>query len=64
MGESLATVQKFGVPLAQATTSSLEALKAFSLGSKAMGESGVSAALTYNQQAIELDPNFAMAYGW
>ena len=63
MGESLATVQKFDVPLAQATTSSLEALKAFSLGSKAMGESGVSSALTYNQQAIELDPNFAMAYG-
>jgi len=63
MGESLATVQKFDVPLAQATTSSLEALKAFSLGSKAMGESGVSAALTYNQQAIELDPNFALAYG-
>jgi serine/threonine protein kinase/tetratricopeptide (TPR) repeat protein len=63
MGESLATVQKFDVPLAQATTSSLEALKAFSLGSRAMGESGVSAALTYNQRAIELDPNFAMAYG-
>jgi tetratricopeptide (TPR) repeat protein/class 3 adenylate cyclase len=63
MGESLATVQKFDVPLAQATTSSLEALKAFSLGSKVMGESGVSAALTYNQRAIELDPNFAMAYG-
>jgi len=63
MGESLATVQKFDIPLAQATTSSLEALKAFSLGSKAMGESGVSAALTYNQRAIELDPNFAMAYG-
>ena len=63
VGESLATLQKFDVPLAQATTSSLEALKAFSLGSKAMGESGVSAALTYNQRAIELDPNFAMAYG-
>ena len=63
MGESLATMQKFDVPLAQATTSSLEALKAYSLGSKAMGENGVSAALTYYQRAIELDPNFAMAYG-
>jgi Flp pilus assembly protein TadD len=62
MGESLSTVQRFDIPLAQATTSSLEALKEFSLGSKAMGENSVSAALTHNQRAIELDPNFAMAY--
>jgi tetratricopeptide (TPR) repeat protein len=62
MGESLATVQKFDVPLAQATTPSLEALKAYSMGSKSMGENGASAALTYNQRAIELDPEFAMAY--
>jgi serine/threonine protein kinase/Tfp pilus assembly protein PilF len=62
LGESLATVQKFDVPLAQATTSSLEALKAYSLGVKAGGEKGSAAALPYFQHAIELDPNFAMAY--
>ena len=62
MGESLATVQKFDVPLAQATTSSLEALKAYSLGGKAANEKGTSAALPYHQRAIELDPNFAMGY--
>jgi tetratricopeptide (TPR) repeat protein/predicted Ser/Thr protein kinase len=63
LGESLATVQRFDVPLAQATTFSLEALRAYSLGKKAMGEKGAPAALPYNQRAIELDPNFAMAYG-
>jgi eukaryotic-like serine/threonine-protein kinase len=62
LGESLATVQKLDVPLAQTTTSSLEALKAYSLGRKAMGEKGASEALAYNQRAVELDPNFAMAY--
>jgi serine/threonine protein kinase/tetratricopeptide (TPR) repeat protein len=63
LGESLATVQKFDVPLEQATTSSLEALKAYSLGRKASNEKGSSAALPYHQRAIELDPNFAMGYG-
>ena len=62
LGESLATVQKFDVPLAQATTSSLEALKAFSLGHKVHSEKGPAAALAYDQRAIELDPNFAMGY--
>jgi serine/threonine protein kinase/tetratricopeptide (TPR) repeat protein len=62
LGESLATVQKFDVPLEQATTSSLEALKAYSLGEKADGEKGASVALPYFQRAIELDPNFALAY--
>ena len=62
LGESLATVQKFDVPLAQATTSSLDALKAYSLGRKASNEKGSSAALQYHQRAIELDPNFAMGY--
>ena len=62
LGESLATVQKFDVPLEQATTSSLEALKAYSLGRKAFNEKGAAAALPYNQRAIELDPNFAMGY--
>jgi eukaryotic-like serine/threonine-protein kinase len=62
LGESLTTVQKFDVPLARATTSSLEALKAYSLGEKAYREKGQAAALPYHQHAIQLDPNFAMGY--
>ena len=62
LGESLATVQKFDVPLEQATTSSLEALKAYSLGREATNEKGPAAALPYHERAIELDPNFAMGY--
>jgi eukaryotic-like serine/threonine-protein kinase len=62
LGESLATVQKFDVPLAEATTSSLEALKAFSLGNIAYHNKSTSVALPYHQRAIELDPNFAMGY--
>jgi len=62
LGESLATVQKFDVPLEQATTSSLEALKAFSLGDKTTNEKGAGAGLQYHQRAIELDPNFAWGY--
>jgi tetratricopeptide (TPR) repeat protein len=62
LGESLVTVQKFDVPLQQATTSSLEALKAHSLGYKVAGEKGDAAALPYDQRAIELDPNFAIGY--
>jgi len=62
LGESLATVQKYDVPLIQATTSSLEALKAYSLGVKTSDEKGPSAALPYDLSAIQLDPNFAMAY--
>jgi len=62
LGESLATVQKLDVPLDQATTSSLEALKAYSLGQKAGDEKGPAAELPYDQRAIELDPKFAMGY--
>jgi tetratricopeptide (TPR) repeat protein len=62
LGESLATVQKFDVPLAEATTSSLEALKAYSLSQKALNEKSSAAALPYAQRAIELDPNFALGY--
>jgi serine/threonine protein kinase/tetratricopeptide (TPR) repeat protein len=62
LGESLATLQKFDVPLEQATTSSLEALKAYSLGRKAYLVKGAAAALPYDQRAIELDPSFAMGY--
>jgi serine/threonine protein kinase/Tfp pilus assembly protein PilF len=62
LGESLATVQKLDVPLAEATTSSLEALKAHSLGVKAHNEKGSAAALPHHQRAIQLDPNFALGY--
>ena len=61
LGESLASVQKFDTPLPQETTSSLEALKAYSLGQKAAQEKGPTAALPFHQRAIELDPNFASA---
>ena len=62
LGESLATVQKFDVPLAQATTSSLEALHAYSLGIKAAREKGTMAALLHFQRSVQLDQNFAMGY--
>ena len=62
LGESIATVQKYDVPLEQATTSSLEALKAFSLGRNIGNEKGSAAALPYIQHAIQLDPNFATGY--
>ena len=62
LGESLGTVQKFDVPPQQATTSSFEALKSYSLGWKAFDEKGPAAALPYHQRGIELDPNFAMGY--
>ena len=58
LGESLPSVQKFDVPLEQAMTSSLEALKAFSLGRKQSN----AAAIPFYERAIELDPNFAAAY--
>jgi serine/threonine protein kinase/tetratricopeptide (TPR) repeat protein len=62
LGESLATVQKFDIPLVQETTSSLEALKVYTLGRMAYREKGAAAALPFHQRAIELDPNFAMGY--
>jgi len=62
LGESLATVQRFDVPLEQSTTSSLDALRAYTLGQKADREQGPQAALAYDQHAIQLDPNFAMGY--
>ena len=61
LGESLATVQKFDVPV-EATTSSLEALKAFSLGISTGRARGNSEAIPFFKRAIELDPNFAVAY--
>src|SRR5271157_39441 len=62
LGESLATVQRYDVPLAGVTTSSLEALKAFSFGQKAAAEKGSAAALPFDLRSIQLDPNFALGY--
>jgi eukaryotic-like serine/threonine-protein kinase len=62
LGESLVTVQKLNAPLYEETTSSLAALKAYSLGVKEDRRNGPSAALPYFQRAIELDPNFAHGY--
>ena len=62
LGESLGSVQKFDVPLEQATTNSLEALKAHTLAIKTSREKGVLEALPFHKRAIELDPAFALAY--
>ena len=62
LGESLSTVEKFDAPLDQATTPSLEALKALSVGVKTLQEKGSAAAIPFFKQAIERDPNFAAAY--
>jgi len=63
LGESLVTVQKLDTPIEQASTPSLEALKAYSLGQKTLvGKGDWAAAVPLFQRAIRLDPNFAMAY--
>ena len=64
LGESLSIVQKFDAPLVQATTSSLEALKAFTLGSAATERGSVTDGIPHLNRAIELDPNFALAYSF
>ena len=61
LGESLASVQKFDVPV-EATTPSLEALKAFSMGISTLRAKGNADAIPFFKRAIELDPNFAVAY--
>jgi len=62
VGESLTTVKKYDIPLAEATTPSLEALKAYSEGWQVSFSSGSAAALPFFKRAIEIDPNFASAY--
>jgi hypothetical protein len=64
LGESLSTIQKFDTPLEQATTPSLEALKAFSSGIQTISTKGSDAAIPFFKHAIELDPNFALAYSY
>src|ERR1700723_188499 len=61
LGESLASIHKFNTPIEQATTSSLEALKAYSSGMQARRDKGDDVSEPFFKQAVELDPNFAMA---
>jgi eukaryotic-like serine/threonine-protein kinase len=62
VGESLATIKQHDIPLAEATTSSLEALKAYSAGWQAQAMRGASASLPLFRRATEIDPEFAMAH--
>ena len=62
LGESVTSLQKFAAPLERATTSSLEALKEFSLGQAAHQKQDDEAAVPHLKRAVELDPNFAMAH--
>ncbi|HLO01337.1 MAG TPA: protein kinase, partial [Pyrinomonadaceae bacterium] len=62
LGESLQTIEKFDASVEQATTSSLEALKAFSLGQQLQMAGKTNESIPFHKRAIELDPNFASAY--
>jgi serine/threonine protein kinase/tetratricopeptide (TPR) repeat protein len=62
LGESLTSIKKFDKPLEEATTSSLEALKAFTLGDEKHSTGDDLASIPFYKQAIDLDPNFAMAF--
>jgi tetratricopeptide (TPR) repeat protein len=62
LGESLSSVQKYATPVEEATTPSLEALRAYTLGRKTFYAKGNTAALPFLKRAVELDPNFAIAY--
>jgi eukaryotic-like serine/threonine-protein kinase len=64
VGESLETVKEHNMPLEEATTGSLEALKAYSAGRRLMASSGDLEALPMFKRAVEMDPKFAMAYSW
>jgi tetratricopeptide (TPR) repeat protein/predicted Ser/Thr protein kinase len=64
VGESLATVERYSTPLEEATTSSLEALKAYSTARKIHSSTDEAAALPLFRRAIEIDPKFAMAYAY
>ena len=64
LGESLSAMQKFNTPLEEATTPSLEALKALSSGRRVWIAEGEPDAIPFYKRAIELDPDFALAYAW
>ena len=63
LGESLNSIQKFDVPIEEATTPSLEALKAFSLGEALRSKGQQIESIPFFERAVDLDPNFAIAYG-
>jgi serine/threonine protein kinase/tetratricopeptide (TPR) repeat protein len=63
LGESLASIEKYDAPLEEATTSSLEALKVFSRGEKKRASGREDEAIPLFKRAVELDPDFAQAYG-
>jgi serine/threonine protein kinase/tetratricopeptide (TPR) repeat protein len=62
LGESLASIQKFDTPVTEATTSSLEALKAYAAADEMRNGGSEAESIPLFQHAIELDPNFAMAH--
>jgi len=62
VGESLTTIEQYNTPLAEATTPSLEALKAYSAAWKVVSTTGSAAGVPLYQRAVEIDPRFAMAY--
>ncbi|PYT07821.1 MAG: hypothetical protein DMF60_06295 [Acidobacteria bacterium] len=62
LGESLSSIEQFDAPIEQATTPSLEALKAFSLGREQHFSGKYFGAIPFYKRAVELDPNFAIAY--
>ena len=64
IGESAATLQEHDVPLAEATTASIDALQAYSLGLQAQASKGEEASIPFFRRAVELDPKFAMAYAY
>lgn len=61
LGESLGSIKQHDVPIEQATTSSLEALKAFAMGNEERTKGNPFESFTFYRRAVELDPNFAMA---
>jgi serine/threonine protein kinase/tetratricopeptide (TPR) repeat protein len=62
LGESLSMMQKYDMSIEQATTSSLEALKAYTMGNDERAKGRMRESLTFYKRAVDLDPNFAMAY--
>ena len=62
LGETVTSIERFNAPVEQATTSSLEALKAYAMGDEKRAREGDLASLPFYKRAVELDPNFAMAY--
>lgn len=62
LGESLASLERFGKPLAEATTASLEALQAYTTGMTLRQQEGSMQALPHLKRAVSIDPNFALAY--